>query len=132
MIRKRKSRLEEQHQVAFVTWFRKQYPQYAKLLTLGSFGENIGERRMARLKQMGLTPGFPDLFLAIPKAVRKRNGQILAFFCGLYIEMKTKRGKVTEVQKEMHTMLLENGFVVHIARDWEQACEYVRSYLRDY
>jgi hypothetical protein len=132
MIRKRKTRIEEQHQVAFVAWFRLQYPQYAKLLTLGSFGENVGEKRMARLKQMGLTPGFPDLFLALPKRTElhkfKRKLGVgmeefieVEFVGGLYIEMKTKTGKVSTEQKEIHELLKKYHYKVDICRSWEEA-----------
>lgn len=115
----RKSRVEEQNQVAFVAWFRTQYPQYANLLTLGSFGENIGERRMARLKQMGLTPGFPDLYLAFPTE----------HYHGLYIEMKKKNGKVTAIQKKIHELLKEQGYAVHVAYYWLEAKDVLNDYL---
>lgn len=116
----RKSRIEEQNQVALVAWFRLQYPRYYQLLTLGSFGENVGERRMARLKQMGLTPGFPDLFLAIPTED----------YSGLYIEMKRKGGKVTNIQSEIHELLRENNYAVHVAYWFEQAKDIIDDYLR--
>ena len=141
MIRKRKARVEEQHQVAFVDWFRKQHPKYAKHLTLGSFGENVGERRMARLKQMGLTPGYPDLFLALPKMIEhhkhKRTGRNFAleehieieFIGGLYIEMKTKTGIVSEQQKEIHEMLRKYRYTVTVCRNWDEAKECISDYM---
>lgn len=111
MIKKRKNRVEEQNQMVFVDWFRRQYPRYAKLLTLGSFGENVGKIRMARLKQMGLTPGYPDLFFAMPN-----------HFClGLFIEMKTKTGKASEEQLEIHSLLRGQNYEVHICRSFEDA-----------
>lgn len=119
----KKNRIEEQHQVAFVQWFRIYRPEYAKLLTLGSFGENVGERRMARLKQMGLTPGFPDLFLAVPV-----NNDLPTHF-GLYIEMKKKGGKVSAIQKEIHELLRAHGYAVHVAYDWDEAVTFVKEYL---
>jgi tRNA G10 N-methylase Trm11 len=137
----RKNNEEEQHQVAFVTWFRAQYPKYSNLLTLGSFGENIGQRRMKRLKEMGLTPGYPDLFLAICKKIEhhtfKRTGKNFAleewidttFYGGLYIEMKTKKGRLSDVQKEIHKQLRDNHYVVEVCRDWEEAKDAVKNYI---
>jgi hypothetical protein len=134
MIRKIKTRIEEQHQVAFVAWFCLQYPQYAKLLTLGSFGENVGERRMARLKQMGLTPGFPDLFLAVPIEIyeplnTKKKSYCYSRLNGLYIEMKTKRGKISPEQLEMHKLLREQNYKVDVCRSWHEAMESILVYF---
>jgi VRR-NUC domain len=119
---KRKHRIEEQHQVAFVAWFRTQYPQYAKLLTLGSFGENIGERRMVRLKQMGLTPGYPDILICLPKQKT----------AALWIEMKTKKGKVSSNQAEVHKLLISHSYSVNVAHDWEEAKDIVQSYITNF
>jgi hypothetical protein len=140
---KRKSRVEEQHQVAFVAWFRTQYPQYSKLLTLGSFGENIGQRRMARLKQMGLTPGYPDILICLPKAresitydkgekgIKEYCHHTFTMTAGLYIEMKTKKGKVSALQAEIHKLLAAHSYTVGIAYDWEEAKAIVIDYLSD-
>lgn len=114
---------EEIHQVAFVRWFRLQYPRYQKLMTLGSFGENVGERRMKRLKEMGLTPGYPDLVFNIPV---KKNG---AFIFGLFIEMKTVKGRVSPAQKEVHTDLIAQGYRVEVAKSWEEAKACLVNYL---
>lgn len=122
MRKKRKSRIEEQNQVAFVTWFRLQYPQYKKLITIASFGENIGEKRMARLKQMGLTAGFPDIVIQVARFYRE------AWVAGLFIEMKTKKGKLSEAQKEIHS-LLSNQYLVKVAHSFEEAQAIVADYF---
>lgn len=140
MIKKRKSRIEEQHQVAFVDWFRSQYPRYCRLLTLGSFGENVGEKRMNRLKQMGLTPGYPDLFLALPKKIEHHKFRRVAslgmqefieveFYGGLYIEMKTKTGRVSECQNEIHELLRKYHYKVDVCRNWDEAKESILNYF---
>jgi hypothetical protein len=124
----RKKRTEEQDQVAFVGWFRLQYPKLSKLLTLGSFGEDIGPIRMNRLKQMGLTPGYPDLVLHLAYYKKHPDGQI-EFSAGLFIEMKTKIGVVSESQKEIHELLRRAYYVVEVARDWDEAKEIVKRYI---
>jgi hypothetical protein len=137
-----KNREEEQNQVAFVSWFRYQYPAYRELLTFASFGENIGPKRMARLKQMGLTPGYPDLFLAVPKRIehhkfKRRLGVGMEefiefeFFGGLFIEMKSKKGKPTPHQLHIHNILRERHYIVKIAHTWEEAKEIVIDYFGD-
>lgn len=135
-MRARKSRVEQQHQVAFVAWFRKTFPDYAKLLTIASFGENVGEMRMAMLKGMGLTPGYPDLFLALPKMIRHivKDGELekvvsADFFAGLYIEMKTEKGTVTPKQRDIHALLRQYNYKVEVCRSFEEAKDAVDFYI---
>jgi len=138
-----KSREEEQHQVAFVAWFRSTYPKYKDLITIGSIGENVGPRRMHRLKQMGLTPGYPDLVLYLPKRiehfkyVRTKPGKPLEelysvdFKAGLFIEMKTRKGKVKPNQKEIHELLKKHHYVVEVAYDYKEAEAIVKEYIKN-
>jgi hypothetical protein len=74
---------------------------------------------MKRLKQMGLTPGYPDLFLAIPTPE----------FHGLFIEMKTKTGKVQKNQLAIHKMLMSVHFAVCVCYDWMEAMQVIEGYL---
>ena len=119
--------------MAFADWFRKQYPRYADDLTLGSFGEDIGARRMDVLKLMGLTPGYPDVVLYIPRFKNLKTppppGITPPFYCGLFIEMKTKTGIVSPRQKKIHARLIRNHYRVEVARDWLVAADIVTDYL---
>lgn len=120
-------RVEYHHQCAFVKWFTINYSELRPLLTVASFGENIGPKRMDELKKMGLFPGWPDLFLAYP--TYKENGMM--FHAGLFIEMKTKKiGSVSVAQKEMHARLRLRGYRVSVCWDWEEAKASVLEYLR--
>ena len=82
-----------------VKWFRIQYPKFQKLLFAipnGAVLHGTTEQRRrqgAKLKREGATPGAADLFLSIP------SGD----FRGLYIEMKTPKGKQSKLQKEFET-----------------------------
>lgn len=100
-----------------IEWFRWQYSNYKKLLyanengmslhgiktyLISNFVESYAKKRaengaksfitkyIAKLKQQGLTPGVPDLFLA------KANKE----YAGLYIELKTGNNKLSVSQKE--------------------------------
>ncbi len=125
---KQKQKEEEIHQVAFTRWFRLQYPHLKDLMTLGPFGENIGSRRMARLKEMGLTPGYADLVFYIPKISQSKDGY--TFVPGFLIEMKSKGGKVSPKQKKIRDRLIKMGYEVKIAWSWIEAKEYTQEYLR--
>lgn len=128
----RKKRDEELNQVSLVSWFRVQYPQYRYLITIPSFGENIGPRRMQRLKQMGLTPGWPDIYIAIPSYVKytdasKKTNKRLKY--GLFIEMKTAKTKQTKQQQLIGEQLTAKGYLVSVCHNWDQAREIVKEYL---
>lgn len=73
----------------------------------------------AKLKRMGLSPGFPDLF--IPQA---RNGSH-----GLFIELKTATGKVSKEQKEWLALLREEGYTAYICRGFNSAVAAINEYL---
>lgn len=130
--RPRKRRTEELEQRALIQWFRKTYPVRADYLTLASFGENIGAKRMNELKAMGLTPGYPDLFLAIPTGVRIST-DIGEFWVdvvpGLFIEMKTKKGRITPAQREIHKLLRFQNYQVEVCRGFEEAKKIIEEYL---
>jgi hypothetical protein len=78
---------------------------------------------MSRLKQMGLTAGYPDLMLCIPKAI---DGWWMS---GLFIEMKSPKGRPTAQQLEIHNKLKERGYVVKIAYGFDEAKECIEKYL---
>lgn len=117
---------EECFQVQLVHWFRFQYPDYAELLTLGSFGENVGAIRMKRLKQMGLSPGFPDLFLAVPAFC---NPNLSGFHFGLFLELKTKTGSLSKEQKTKHELLRKHHYKVEVVRSFDEGMKAFKDYL---
>jgi len=111
---------EEYSQIAFVDWFKWQHPQFARLITLPSFGENIGGRRMNRLKSMGLTPGFPDIAIFVTNNV----------YPGLLIEMKSKDGKLKKHQESIHLELIGQGYKVVTCYSWDEAKDATTEYLK--
>lgn len=142
-MRKKKKRLksEQDHQEALVEWFGLQYPRYKQLLTITSFGEDIGAIRMSELKNMGLVPGYPDLGLFVPtirkvKEPKKWYQHFLLtphkyeFHGALFIEMKSKSGKVAAHQAQIHKVLEREGYKVVVAYDWIEAQEAIKEYLR--
>lgn len=75
----------------------------------------------ARLKKQGVKPGVPDL--CIPVA---RGG-----YHALYIEMKTKGGRVTENQKEWLNKLREHGNFAVVCYGADSAIELISKYLSE-
>ena len=71
------------------------------------------------LKAEGAKSGFPDLHLPIA-----RNG-----YHSLYIEMKSKVGTVSPIQKEVFADLKRHGNCVSIARSAREAAFFLVEYL---
>lgn len=117
---------ESKLQIAFVRWFRMQYPKYRKLLFSSLNGVRLKgtpeqrARTWNRLKEEGAVTGVADLFLSVP------SGDL----AGLYIEMKTTRGKQSAAQKEFEADVLEAGYGYAMPREFEECVNIVQNYLK--
>ena len=83
---------------------------------------NGGHRYKAvagRLKAEGVKAGVPDIFLPVARAESH----------GLYIEMKTQKGRLTESQKYWADALANQGYRVEICRSWAAAAMLIADYL---
>lgn len=69
---------------------------------------------------MGLKAGMPDLMLFVP---RKDSH-------ALFLELKTKKGKVSKVQEEFHDKLVEQGYTVIVCYGFEEAVSSIQEYMR--
>lgn len=125
--RKYKKGVEQLHQEAVVEWFELNFKNFRKYLNIASFGENVGKKRMFALKLMGLTPGWPDLFLAIPKRISPNHPMIAA---GLFIEMKRPNGRLMQRQKEIHDLLRSTGYQVKTCYCADDAIKVFSDYLK--
>lgn len=74
-----------------------------------------------RLKDAGLRPGTPDYFLAIPNATDK----------GLFIELKAEKGRAQQSQKEMLSILREQGYRAEFSFGLDAALREIEFYLND-
>ena len=74
------------------------------------------------LKQQGVKPGIPDIFLPCARGP----------FHGLYIEMKRRKGgRVSVEQKKMILALRAQGYRVEVCEGWENAKNVIMEYMRD-
>lgn len=76
----------------------------------------------ANLKRQGVKSGVPDL--CIPVA---RCG-----YHGLYIEMKTKTGRVSDNQKKWLSLLRDNGYAAFVARGSNEAIKLIDHYINGF
>lgn len=97
---------EDAFQQACVFWFGMAYPHHRRLL---HHSPNEGKRSYyigRRLQAMAMQKGYPDLFLAVP-----RGG-----YHGLYVELKSNRGRLTDEQEVMLALLAEQGYKTAVCK----------------
>ncbi|RKZ70500.1 MAG: hypothetical protein DRQ48_00910 [Gammaproteobacteria bacterium] len=131
-----RNREEEINQEMVVEWFARQYPKYQNLLFHIPNGQNVGRIRGYTLQRMGLVAGMPDLMLAVPwackthmgKNVDESNGLYLT--CGLFIEMKAKKGVLRQSQRAIHSELEAQNYKVVTCYSFESAKSGINEYLR--
>jgi hypothetical protein len=111
---------EHSEQVAFVQWFRLQFPGVLifAIPNGAHLAGTIAQRaaQVARLKAEGMVAGVPDV--EIPE-------------WNLYVEMKRQRGgKLSADQVRIHNALRRAGKTVMVAKGWEDAADQVRAFRR--
>ena len=83
-------------------------------------------QKQTRMKKSGLKAGVADLFLPIPQ--RAPDGEITA--CGMFIEMKKKRGGVLAAnQSAFLRRMQELGYAVVCANGADEAIAAITAYL---
>jgi hypothetical protein len=118
--------IEHEHQKALIHWWafeaNRRGLDARTLMAIPNQGRGGGwrqARRGAYMKQEGLRAGVPDLFLAIPA-----QG-----YHGLFIELKSEKGRLSDAQDEMIRILMAHGYVCRVARGWTEAQEAIIGYL---
>lgn len=114
---------EHELQTRVVEWcrlsvFSGEHPELAFLHAIPN-GIVVSKRERARLVNEGLLPGVCDLFLPVA-----RGG-----FFGLYIEMKTPNGRLSEDQKRFILFAQKQGYKVIIPRTIPSAIESILEYI---
>lgn len=112
-------------QAQAVAWFRYQYPKYRALLFAIPNGAHLagtaGQRaaQYGRLVREGFVPGVADLFLSIPGADAN----------GLYIEMKSEKGRQSPEQKAFEQSVTQTGYKYTLCRSVEDFQHTIKTYL---
>ena len=84
-------------------------------------GGSRNKAEAANLKRQGVKAGVPDLCIPVPNGFRH----------GLFIEMKSGKGKPTEKQVEWLNLLRSNGYSAWVCYGAESAIECISEYLAD-
>jgi hypothetical protein len=112
---------ERAQQMAFFTWLRISEPQFPSLKRFFAIpSEGLLDGTIAaELMNPGIRRGVLDTFLPVP-----RRG-----FHGLWIEFKAGDETLTPEQSDWKLFLEEEGYEVHIVRDWIEAARITLVYL---
>jgi hypothetical protein len=115
---------EAQEQTALFQWAAMMQGRIPELALLHSV-PNGGSRHpieAVHLKQQGVKPGIPDIFLPCARGP----------WHGLYIEMKRRKGgRVSVDQQRMILSLRAQGYRVEVCEGWENAKNVIMEYMRD-
>ena len=114
---------EAEEQEAVITW-RNYNQRKHRCLKFLYHTPNGGSRNIAEavhLKRMGVVAGVPDLFLPF------NNGR----YCGLWIEMKTEKGRPTACQREWIEWLNSQGYMALVCHGAGEAINALEVYLNE-
>src|ERR1700756_610025 len=108
---------EEHDQIRFAAWLASQRIKF----TASANGGKRDYREAAKLKRMGVSPGFPDIEIPLPSGG----------YHGLYIEMKREKGgKLSRAQKDWLEYLRSKNYYADVAEGFDEAKKIVLNYLR--
>ena len=110
---------EHDEQVALFRWWNIQHPGIKHLMFAIPNGGKRGKVTAFMLKNEGVRAGVPDIFLAFP----------VGRFHGLWIEMKSQKGRTSENQDFMLAELRGQGYDCAVCHGWDEAREKIQSYL---
>ena len=109
-------------QAALFDWAQRAAVTYPELELLFAI-PNGGHRHLSvakKLKKEGVRAGVPDIFLPVARSP----------YHGLFIEMKFKKNGPTKGQRLWLTNLSIQGYCCTLQRDWEEASQFIVSYLK--
>lgn len=118
---------EHDEQKAVIDWCFYHLADYPELDLIHSIpngamlgGGRVGAMRMNILKAEGLRPGVCDLFLPVA-----RGG-----WFGMYMEMKTKTGTLSDNQKEFIAAVEKQGYLCYVPHGADDAIKSLQKYLK--
>ena len=104
-------------QIGCVRWFRYQYPKLVIMAIPNGGNRNIVTA--AIMKREGVLAGAGDLFLTFAS-----HG-----YHGLWIEMKTAKGRQSPEQKQFQFLMECNGYKYVVCRSFEEFKNEIENYI---
>ena len=113
------SKAEQRLQTAIVKYIRLAYPNTLFTATMGGVKLNSWSQRNA-LKATGYLKGVADLLIFESKESYK----------GLFIEVKTDKGRMTTEQKQFQTNALARGYLCICCKGFDETKNIIDEYLK--
>lgn len=111
---------ESAEQIAFVQWCRlKGYP-YDRIYAVENEGKKSPQAG-SRAKQMGKRAGVSDLFLPVARS----------WYHGMYIEMKSDKGKVSDAQQQFIDEVRAEGYAAFVCYGRDEAIKAITEYCKE-
>ncbi len=120
-LKRRNAQPEAVEQAKVIAWARANERNYPYLWMLHSSLNGLKRTKNAqgKAKHQGMLSGVPDLFLPV-----KNN-----YFVGLYIEMKSAKGRVSVEQSRYLKCAAENGYSVVVCYSASDAINTIKAHL---
>jgi len=118
--KKRNAQPEAIEQAAVVAWARNNehiYP-FLWLLHCSLNGVKLSKMQAVKAKQQGMLAGVSDLFLPAP----------IGAFKGLYIEMKSAKGRISIEQSRFLKSVSDFGYAAFVCYSAVEAIDKIKSY----
>lgn len=114
---------EYKHQIAVMKWSRQpsirgKWPELALLHHVKN-ETTEGEKQVAIDRAMGVKKGVPDLCLPVARGM----------YHGLYIELKSEKGRTSPEQDWWGERLIAQGFAWEVCHGWQSAVRTLERYL---
>ena len=113
------SKAEQKLQTAIVKYIRLAYPNTLFTATMGGVKLNSWSQRNA-LKATGYLKGVADLLIFESKESYK----------GLFIEVKTDKGKMTKEQKQFQIKSIARGYLCICCKGFDETKNIIDDYLK--
>ena len=113
------SKAEQRKQRAIVKYIKLAYPNTLFTATMGGVKLNSWSQRNA-LKATGYLKGVADLLIFESKESYK----------GLFIEVKTDKGRMTTEQKQFQTNALARGYLCICCKGFDETKNIIDEYLK--
>lgn len=119
-LKRRNAQPEAIEQAKVIAWARANERNYPFLWMLHSSlnGVKMTKAQAVRAIAQGMKKGVADLFLPVKKGV----------YSGLYIEMKSEKGRTSIDQSKFLTAVSENDYLAHICYSAVEAIDKIKGY----